>query len=156
MLRIFYLAVKQQQPSTVLTVLVIRVKATADTISFYLKTMAKVWRSYRTDQGRVYPIYPLSVAQINDVTSTVDAIDLLPTTIATEIIEVQHPCAVSGLTPRKIALFTSDGARFLINYPLPFSQNLANYLTATIAVTAWELIGERIVYGRLMRMLDNV
>lgn len=118
--------------------------------------MVLVWRSYRSDQGRVYPMYALSLQQINDVPSTVNAMDLLPTAIATELIGVQHPCAVSGLTARKIALFTSDGARFLINYPFPFSQNLADYLTATTAVTAWEFIGERVVYGRLRKILDNV
>lgn len=118
--------------------------------------MVQVWRAYATDLGRIYPMYPLSLQQINDVSSSVNALDLLPNAIGSELIEVNNPCSVSGLTARKIALFTSDGARFLINYPRPFSQNLADYLTANLAITAWEFIGERIVDGRLRRMLDNV
>lgn len=118
--------------------------------------MVQVWRAYSTDLGRVYPMYALQIQQINDVSTLVNAVDLLPNAIASELIEVNNPCSVSGLTARKIALFTSDGARLVINYPRPFSQNLADYLTATTAITAWELIGERIVDGRLRRMLDNV
>lgn len=115
-----------------------------------------VWQNYRSDLGRAYPMYALSIFQTNDVDSSVNPIDLLPTAIQALAIEVKYPCGVSGITPRQLSLWASDGANFTLTYPVPFDENLAQYLTANIDVAAWEFIGEKIKYGRLRRLLDNV
>lgn len=118
--------------------------------------MVLVWSSYQTDIGRVYPMYALSVFQVNDVNSNVNPIDLLPPTIQALLIEVKYPCGVSLLTPRRLSIWASDGGQFEVNYPVPFNEALANFLTANTQIQAWEFIGERIRYGRLRRMLENV
>jgi hypothetical protein len=117
--------------------------------------MVLVWQAYATDLDRVYPFFALSINQINDVTTDINPIDLLPNYVQDRLIEIVLPCAVAGLTPRKLALWLSDGAQFLINYPVPFSAQLAQDLTSTIDIAAWEFIGERLKYGRLRKILDN-
>ncbi len=118
--------------------------------------MALVWSSYRSDLGRAYPMYALSIVQTNDADTSINPIDLLPSTIQNLMLKVQYPCGLAGLTPRKLSLWLTDGANFLISYPVPFDENLAEYLTANTQVSAWEFIGEKVKYGRLKRMLDNV
>lgn len=115
-----------------------------------------VWRSYITDMGRAYPMFALSILQENEVSTNIEPLDLLPSDDKNQIIEVKHSCLVKGLTPRKIRIYAVDGARFLINYYRPFNQNLQDFLIANLSISAYELIGERIKYGRLKRMLDNV
>ncbi|MDJ0773690.1 MAG: hypothetical protein QNJ49_09730 [Mastigocoleus sp. MO_167.B18] len=115
-----------------------------------------VWRNYITDMGRAYPLFALSMTQENEVSTNIDPLDLLPSDDKNQIIEVKHSCVVTGLTPRKIRIFAVDGARFLINYYQPFNQVLVDYLVSHLSISAYELIGERIKYGRLKRMLDNV
>lgn len=118
--------------------------------------MIQVWRNYFTDLSRAYPMYALSIEQINNTSTPTNPIDLLPPAILTNLMEVKYPCAVRELTPRQLVLFASDGGQFRLNYPLPFSQTLSDYLTANTAVQAFEFVGERIRYGRLRRMLENV
>lgn len=118
--------------------------------------MALVWHNYRTDLSRSYPMFSLSVEQVNDVSTSVNPIDLLPSAITNNLMRVSNPCAVGGLTPRVLILWLTDGAQFQLTYPQPFSENLADYLTANLQIQAWEFVGERIVDGRLRRMLPNV
>ena len=118
--------------------------------------MIKVWKQYTSDLDRAYPMYALSVFQTNDVSTTFDIVELLPDFIKSQLIEINSACGVDGLTPRKLSLYTSDGANFLLNYPRPFTQDLIDYLTRNINVAAFELIGEKTKYSRLQRMLDNV
>lgn len=101
-------------------------------------------------------MYALSIRQTNDVDTSVNPIDLLPTAISNQLLEVSNPCGVPQLIPRTLSLWISDGANFIFTYPQPFSESLAQSLTANTSVTAWEFIGERIRYGRLRKMLDNV
>jgi hypothetical protein len=117
--------------------------------------MAQVWIAYQTDLGRVYPMFALSINQISDVATEINPIDLLPPSVLNDLIEIGQPCAVAGLTPRKLALWLRDGAQFLINYPVPFSEQLAGSLTSSLEIVAWEFIGERLKYGRLRKILDN-
>ncbi len=118
--------------------------------------MVQVWRSYVSDLGRAYPMFALSVEQLNDVGTTQNAIALLPPSILTNLLEVNNPCGVDGLTPRSLFIYASDGALFSISYPLPFTQALFDYLTVNSAVAAFEFVGERLKYGRLRRLLENV
>ena len=118
--------------------------------------MVKTYLTYQSDLARVYPMFALSVQQINDVPTDIDPVDLMPPVILANLIDISNPCAVAGLTPRKLALWLSDGAQFLLTYPQPFSDQLAVYLTASVQITAWEFIGERLKYGRLRKILDNV
>ena len=129
-----------------------------------------VWQNYRTDLGRAYPMFVLSARfrnslpelsanssfQLNDSNSNINPLDLLPESIVVQLIEVEHPCAVEGLTPRYLILWASDGGQFQLNYPQPFSQNLYEFLTLNTNVAAFEFVGERLKYGRLKRLLDNV
>ena len=118
--------------------------------------MVQVWGSYLTDLGRAYPMYALSARQVNDISSDIDPLNLLPPAILNGLMSVKHPCPVGGLTARILILWTSDGGQFRINYPLPFSQDLFDYLNLNLDVAAFELVGEKIKYGRLRRMLENV
>jgi hypothetical protein len=117
--------------------------------------MVLVWQAYQSDLDRVYPMFALSINQTNDVTTAINPLDLLPNYVKDSLIEIGSPCAVAGLTPRKLALWLSDGAQFSLNYPVPFSAQLAQDLTATISIVAWEFVGERLKYGRLRKILDN-
>ena len=118
--------------------------------------MARVWQTYVTDCGRAYPLYPLSVRQVNQVLTAINPLDLLPNNDLLQLNDVKHPCSISNLTPRAISIWDVDGAQFLINYWQPFNQDLYDWLTVSIQVQAFEFIGERIKYSRLQRMLDNV
>ena len=118
--------------------------------------MVRVWRDYQTDMGRTYPMFALSVAQLNDVDDDTPPLDLLPNSITAEIRDVKYPCGVKELTPRSIILWSSNGGQFKVTYPRPFSLSLRDYLTVNTSVSAFEFVGERIKYGRLKRMLDNV
>ena len=115
-----------------------------------------LWRSYRSDIGRVYPFYAVSVRFINDISTTIVPLDLLPPTDLNETLEFSNPCGVPGLTPRQLRLVDSNGAEFLLNYWQPFNQTLFDYLTNHLDVAAFEFIGERVKYGRLRKMLENV
>lgn len=117
--------------------------------------MVKVWQAYFTDLGRVYPMFALSINQINDVPTDINPIDLLPNYVKNNLIEIGLPCAVAGLTPRKLALWLSNGTQLSLNYPVPFSAELAQSLNLTLDIVAWEFIGERLKYGRLRKILDN-
>jgi hypothetical protein len=117
--------------------------------------MVSAWRSYQTDLERAYPMFALSINQVNDVPTDIDPVALLPVYVLDNLVDIQYPCGVAGLTPRKLALWLSDGAQFLLSYPVPFDLELAQFLTNTIAIVAWEFIGERLKYGRLKKILDN-
>ena len=101
-------------------------------------------------------MFALSIERLGDVDSSINPVDLLPTAISSNFQRVRNTCAVSGLTPRILILWTNDGAQFRLTYPQPFSENLADYLTANLQVQAFEFVGERIKDGRLRRMLPNV
>ena len=118
--------------------------------------MVQVWRSYVTDLERIYPFFALSIVQVNDISTSFTGLDLLPPTVLSDVINIGNPCAVEGLTPRYLSLFASDGGQFRINYPIPFTNALAQYLTDNLDIAAWEFVGERIKYGRLRRLLENV
>ena len=118
--------------------------------------MVLVWQSYQTDLGRAYPFFVLSVQQVNDLSTNINPIELLPTAILGSLIDIKNPCAVSGLTPRYLSLFASDGAQFTITYPTPFDNSLAQFLTDNLEVAAWEFVGEKLKYGRLRKLLDHV
>ncbi|MEO0834782.1 MAG: hypothetical protein AAFY16_02085 [Cyanobacteria bacterium J06642_3] len=118
--------------------------------------MVQVWQSYQTDLGRAYPFFALSNQQVNDISTSFTGLDLLPPAVLDDLIDIGNSCAVEGLTPRYLSLFASDGAQFRINYPTPFTENLAQYLTNNLDVAAWEFVGERIRYGRLRKLLNNV
>lgn len=115
-----------------------------------------VWTKYLTDMGRAYPMFALSVRQENDRSTNFNGLDFLPNQDLPEIINLKNSCTIPGLTPRKIRVFTTDGAQFLLNYYQPFNQMLEDYLINNLDVQAYEWIGERIKYGRLKRMLENV
>lgn len=117
--------------------------------------MVQVWLAYQTDLDRVYPMFAVSIDQINDMATEINPLDLLPDQVLNNLIEMDYPCAVAGLTPRKLVLWLRDGAQFLINYPIPFDDSLAQELTSSLLVVAWEFIGERLKYGRLRKILDN-
>ena len=114
-----------------------------------------VWQNYKTDLGRAYPMFALDGKVVGDKPTNIDPINLLPKSISLELIDVEYPCAVDGLTPRFLILWTIDGGQFQLNYPQPFSQNLFEFLTLNTDVAAFEFVGERLKYGRLKRMLDN-
>lgn len=116
----------------------------------------RVWQNYTSDLGRAYPLYALTVGQVNDVSTDINPVDLLPPAVLANLIEVRRSCSVSGLTPRTLILWTTDGAQFRLTYPQPFSDNLAQSLTLNLQVQAFEFVGERIKHGRLRRMLENV
>ena len=116
----------------------------------------QVWQNYITDLGRAYPLYALTIQQINDVSSDINALDLLPPEVLANLMQVQNSCPVSQLTPRTLILLTTDGAQFRLTYPQPFDQALSDYLTFNFQVQAFEFVGETIKYGRLRRMLENV
>lgn len=118
--------------------------------------MVLVWKSYQTDLGRSYPFLALGVRQVNDVSTSFNAVDLLPLSAFNTLIDVGNSCGVPGLTPRYLSLFASDGAQFLISYPTPFDNSLAQFLTSNVDIAAWEFVGERLRYGRLRKLLDNV
>ncbi len=118
--------------------------------------MPLVWRNYITDLGRSYPMYALTFFQVNDVPSDLDILSLLPPAVQDELIEVKYPCGVEMLTARTLTLFTSDGGQFRLNFPRPFDQGLFDNLTANLDVAAFEFSGERLRYGRLRRILENV
>ncbi len=118
--------------------------------------MVRVWQNYLTDRGRAYPLFALSSRQVNEVSTTINPLDLLLVADTNQLIEVKNSCTVAQLVPRQINIYAADGAQFLINYWQPFSQNLFDYFTNKTEVAAFEFIGERIKYGRLRRMLDNV
>lgn len=118
--------------------------------------MVLVWQNYSSDLDRAYPMFALSSRQVNDVPTNLNSIDLLPPAIRNRAIEVKNACAVSLLTPRTLILWASDGAQFEITYPQPFSQALYDFLTLNSNVAAFEFVGERLRYGRLRRLLDNV
>lgn len=115
-----------------------------------------IWQQYTTDMGRIYPFLSLSAVVENNQSTNFTALDFLPNNDLGELINQQQSCFVSGLTPRKIRIFTSDGAQFLFNYYRPFNQVLEDYLVNNLDVVAYEWIGEKIKYGRLKRMLENV
>jgi hypothetical protein len=117
--------------------------------------MVQAFLAYQSDLARVYPMFALSVVQVNDIPTDINPVDLLPQALHSNLIDISNPCAVYGLTPRKLALWLSDGAQFLLTYPQPFSDQLAVYLTASVQITAWEFVGERLKYGRLRKLLDN-
>lgn len=118
--------------------------------------MVLCWRSYQTDLDRAYPMFALSLSQTNEVVSEFNPLSNLPNSVSQLLIEISNPCGVGGLTPRQLALFASDGGQFLLSYPQPFDLALFDYLTANTAVAAFEFIGERLKYGRLRRLLENV
>ena len=118
--------------------------------------MVLAWRSYQSDLGRAYPMLALYVAQLNDVSSNINPTDLLPPLVTDNLLVVGNTCGVDGLTLRSIVLWSSDGAMFAVNYPKPFDLTLFNYLTEKLEVAAFEFIGEKLKYGRLKRLLDNV
>lgn len=115
-----------------------------------------IWQQYTTDMGRVYPFLSLSAVVENNQSTNFNPLDFLPINDLSQLINQKQSCAVSSLTPRKIRIFASDGAQFLFNYYRPFNQALEDYLINNLDVTAYEWIGERIKYGRLKRMLENV
>ena len=118
--------------------------------------MALVWLNYQTDLGRSYPMVNLSVGQVNEVDSNINPIDLLPPAVISQVRRVRNSCAVADLTSRVLMLWLIDGAQYRLTYPQPFSQNLFDFLTLNTDVQAFEFVGERVKYGRLRRMLDNV
>lgn len=115
-----------------------------------------VWQNYLTDLGRAYPLFPLSITQVTNVDTNINPVDLLPTAITAEVRRVRNSCPVPGLTPRQLLLYTSDRAQFRLTFPVPFSQTISDYLVASVQVVAFEFIGEKIRYGRLQKMIDNV
>ncbi len=115
-----------------------------------------VWRGYQTDLGRVYPMFALSRSQLNEVSSDIDPVTLIPESIQNKLLENKYPCGVEGLTPRYLILWDTNGAQFKLNYPQPFSQNLFDFLTLNTDVAAFEFVGERLKYGRLKRLFDYV
>jgi hypothetical protein len=114
------------------------------------------WRTYQSDLGRVYPMFALNAQQVNNTASDIDPVELLPPIILANLIEVKNFCAVDSLTPRTLILWTSEGSQFVLNYPNPFTEALKDYLTLNINVAAFEFVGEKLKYGRLRRMLENV
>lgn len=118
--------------------------------------MSLAWQSYISDLGRTYPMFAVSVGQINDVPSNVNALGLIPESVSSTAIDLKYPCAVDQLTPRYLILWASDGGQFQLSYPQPFSLNLYDFLTLNVSVAAFEFVGERLRYGRLKRLLDNV
>lgn len=100
-----------------------------------------VWREYQSDLGRAYPMYALTLRQINNVSTAINPIDLLPTANKNKVIEVKNACAVPLLIPRLLVLFASDGAQFELTYSEPFNQSLYDYLTLNTNVAAFEFIG---------------
>lgn len=118
--------------------------------------MVLVWQIYYSDLGRAYPIYALSVQQISEAESQVNVLNVIPDSIIVKAIEVKYPCNVPQLTPRKLILWLSDGTQYSLSYPEPFTNELAEHLTANPIVQAWQFVGEKIKYGRLARMLERV
>ena len=114
-----------------------------------------VWRDYRTDIGRTYPFMPLSVRQLNQVSTDLDPLTLISVADAQNIVELKNGCSVPGLTPRKIIIHASDDAIFSLDYYRPFNQALFNQFEGLIRVRAFEFLGERIVHSRLTRMIQS-
>lgn len=115
-----------------------------------------IWQQYTTDMGRVYPFLSLSAVVENNQSTNFNVLDFLPNNDLSSLVDHKHSCLVKGLTPRKIRIFTTDGAQLLFNYYQPFNQVLEDYLINNLDVVAYEWIGEKIKYGRLKRMLENV
>ena len=115
-----------------------------------------LWISYKSDLDRVYPMLPINIEQLNDVPTLVNPISFLPDAIIELIAVNLDPCLVKGLEPRQLILWLSDGSQFKLSYPVPFNLDLADFLNAKTGIIAWEFVGEKIKYGRLQRLLDNV
>ena len=119
--------------------------------------MVLVWNNYQPDLGRTYPMFDVTISQVNNnVSSDINPIDLLPPDVVNTLLRVRNACGVGGLTPRFLSLWLVDGSQFLISYPIPFDENLAQYLTASTTIQAWEFRGEKLKGGRLKKILDNV
>ncbi len=117
--------------------------------------MVAVWQVYQSDLGLTYPMLGINLTNLGEIVTEIDLITLLPTTIVEQKIEVKSNCFVPGLTPRLIKLYLSDDSNYQLNYPLPFDQQLFNSLSASIAVRAFELVGETIKQSRLRKMLNR-
>lgn len=117
--------------------------------------MVLVWREYRSDLGNIYPFLAVSARQINQVSTTYEALQFLTVGDAAQISEIKANCAVPDLTPRQLIIYAGDDAIFALNYNLPFDQALYDHLSALSSVRGFEFIGERIRYSRLTRMLAN-
>lgn len=117
--------------------------------------MVLVWRDYRTDIGNTYPFLPLSVRQLNQVSTDIEPLNLLTVADAQNIIEIDKACSVPGLSSRQIIIFASDDAIFAIDYYRPFNQTLYNQLSSSLQVRAFEFVGEKIKYSRLRRMITG-
>ena len=115
-----------------------------------------VWQQYQSDLGRAYPMYALVIRRLNDIDSQLNPVEMLPAAVRSQVIEVNNSCRVDGLTARSLILYLNDGAQFQIFYPEPFNQVLSDYLTLNFNVLAFEFVGERLKYGRMRRLLDNV
>lgn len=117
--------------------------------------MLAVWRDYRTDIGRTYPFLPLSVRQLNQVSTQVDPIQLLSVGDAANIIELKNGCKVPQLVPRQLKIYSSDDAIFAVDYYRPFTTALYEHLSGQLQVRGFEFIGEKIQYSRLTRMIER-
>lgn len=119
--------------------------------------MASLWQQYRTDTGAIFPFVPLGIVQLNEgeIVSNFSPLSALPPDDLNGIVELETACNVPDMTYRQIILYASDGGQFRINYYLPFSDTLFARLSGIIALQAFELIGERIRYSRLKRIINR-
>lgn len=117
--------------------------------------MTKVWRNYITDTNYNYSFVPVNIRQISELNRDVSPLLVLPQNDIDNSVEIDSSCNVPGLTYRKIRLFFSDESIYEINYYRPFTQDLFNWLSNSISVRAFELIGEQIRYSRLIKMLNR-
>ena len=117
--------------------------------------MVLTWKNYQTDLGYNYPFVPISVRRISQINRDTSPLLVLPANDQLQIQQVDYPCSVPQLTPRKIKLYFSDDSIYELSYYRTFTQDLFDDLSASISVRAFEFIGENIRYSRLIKMLNR-
>lgn len=111
----------------------------------------RVWTTYTTDLGKAYSLVPAIVTELEGSTGNTDPISLFPDLNLLQ--DVRLSCSVPDLSYRYVRLFLADGGRYEVIYPLPFNQYFLDSLSNSLAIQAFELVGERIKYSRLKRFL---
>jgi hypothetical protein len=116
--------------------------------------MVLAFYSYITDTGKIYNFLPVFISQLNPELSTLyTGEELLNDLLPNNLIDINSPCAVSGLIQRSLIVRFDDASVFRIGYSNLFSEFLADQLIADPRVDLFTFNGETIRYFRLNKLL---
>lgn len=116
--------------------------------------MALAFYSYTTDTGNSYNFLPVSISQVNpEVSTNYTGRELLEDLLPANLVNINRPCPVPGLTQRSIFIRFDDASVFRIGYSNLFTQALYNQLIADNRVDLFTFTGERIRHSRLIKIL---